>query len=87
MMKASEHCCEECAILPTGFDAYIPCNKPATKVIATGRATEGPYRMCDACADHSIRNRGMTLVGPYGAEVPEPGFAISKDNIDQTWGR
>lgn len=63
MIKAKEHCCEEAA-LGMG-DAYIPCNKPATKIIRTNHAGEPDLRMCDFCADHSVRNRGMTLVGPY----------------------
>lgn len=62
MIKARPHGCEEAAI---GFgDAYFPCNRPATKVVST-KTTEGPYRMCDACADHSVRNRGMRVLGPY----------------------
>lgn len=46
-------------------NAYIPCNKPATKIIQPKSKSEGPYRMCDMCADHSVKNRGMKLVGPY----------------------
>lgn len=65
MLKAKEHCCEEAA-LGMG-DAYIPCNKPATKIIRPRHNGEPDLRMCDFCADHSVRNRGMTLVGPYAA--------------------
>jgi hypothetical protein len=65
MIKAKPDCCEEAA-LGMG-DAYFPCNKPATKLISVNRpgSSEGPYRMCDACADHSVRNRGMKEIGPY----------------------
>lgn len=63
MLKAQPDCCEECA-LGMG-NAYIPCNKPATVIVDTGRKTEGPYRMCDMCADHSVKNRGMKIIGVY----------------------
>ena len=53
--------CEEAAI---GMPGYIPCNKPATKMIGwPGR--EGPYRMCDGCAHRNTRNRGATDMGPF----------------------
>lgn len=64
MLKAKPDGCEEAA-LGMG-NAYFPCNKPATVMVDTGRSTEGPYRMCDACADHSIRNRSMRIIGPFG---------------------
>lgn len=65
MIMARRNGCEEAA-LGMG-DAYFPCNRPATKIISVNRpgSTEGPYRMCDACADHSVRSRGMKEVGPY----------------------
>ncbi len=69
MLKAKEHCCEEAA-LGMG-DAYIPCNKPATKIIRPRKdGGEPDLRMCDFCADHSLRNRGMILVGPYVNPTP-----------------
>lgn len=42
----------------------LPCNQPATKRIGWPERGEGPYRMCDMCADHSIKNRGATDLGP-----------------------
>lgn len=66
-IKAREHGCEECVM---GSPIYVPCNKPATQVIDTGRPTEGPYRMCDSCAGHSIHNRGMKFLRAY--EQPNP---------------
>ena len=64
MITARPHCCEEAAM---GMgDAYLPCNKPATKIIRPRKdGSEPDLRMCDACADHSVRNRGMLLLGPY----------------------
>lgn len=62
-LKAKEHCCEEAALLP--FPGYIPCNKPAVSMVGWPDRGEGPYRMCEACADHNVRNRGATLIGPY----------------------
>jgi hypothetical protein len=46
---------------------YIPCNAPATRMIKN-RDPQSPYRMCDMCADHNVRNRGGEDVGPYNAE-------------------
>ena len=66
-VKAKEHCCEECAILPPGMNFYMPCNKPATKMIGWPARKEGPYRMCDDCAWHSVKNRGATEMGSYVA--------------------
>ena len=62
-IKAKEHCCEEASPLST--NGYIPCNRPATRLVAHG--DEGPYRMCDACADHNLKNRGAEDRGPYVA--------------------
>jgi hypothetical protein len=52
-------------------DAYIPCNKPATKIIRPRKdGGEPDLRMCAMCADHSLRNRGMILIGPYVNPTP-----------------
>ncbi len=72
-LKAREHCCEECMM---GSPIYVPCNKPATKVIGVRDGGEGPYRMCDMCADHSVKNRGMMLIGPYAGPAPAPAAPI-----------
>jgi hypothetical protein len=68
MIEAQPGRCQEVVALPGG--GVLPCNQPATKIIDVNRpgSSEGPYRMCDACADHSVRNRGMKLVGPYVRE-------------------
>lgn len=62
-LKAKLDCCEEAS--PASRDFYIPCNKPATEVVGWPHRGEGPYRMCGACADHSIRNRSAVLVSRY----------------------
>lgn len=64
MIEAQPDCCEECA-MGLGFSAYIPCNKPATKIIGWPHCGEKNLRMCEMCADHNIRNRSGTLIGPY----------------------
>lgn len=46
-------------------DGYIPCNKPATKIIRWNRRSDDPVRMCDMCADHNVRNRGGYVVSAY----------------------
>lgn len=72
-IKAKPHCCEEAS--PASHSFYIPCNQPATKIVMA-KNNEGPYRMCDMCADHNIRNRGATLVGPYVPPAPrEDGYS------------
>lgn len=52
------------------FESMLPNLKRKTKsaakqLVVKFRSGEGPYRMCAACADHNIRNRGAKLVGPY----------------------
>ncbi len=74
MIQAQPNCCEEQVGMPGG--GVLPCNKPATQIIDVNRpgSSEGPYRMCDMCADHSVRNRGMKFVRRYipdaEAEIP-----------------
>lgn len=53
MIKANEGCCEDAAL---GLNFYMPCNNPAPHRIASDGKV---YRMCDGCADHSVRNRGL----------------------------
>lgn len=70
MMKAKEHCCEEASfIIPT-----LPCNEPATRWIGWRSRKEGPYRMCDMCAHHSIQNRNADDLGPYDQNNPTVAF-------------
>src|SRR6266511_1032943 len=64
MIEAKPGGCQESNFLiPT-----LPCNKPAVKMIGWPTRNEGPYRMCEMCADHSVRNRGATDLGPFEAE-------------------
>lgn len=39
----------------------LQCKMPATKIIHSD-TDKKDYNMCDECAWHSIKNRGMTLV-------------------------
>jgi hypothetical protein len=64
-LKAKPHCCEEAS--PASHNFYIPCNRPAAKIVKT-RDPE-PYRMCDICANHNVRNRGATIVGDYNGQA------------------
>lgn len=74
MIQAQPHRCEEQVGIPGG--GVLPCNKLATQIIDVNRpgSSEGPYRMCDMCAGHSVHNRGMKFVRPYrgdaDAEIP-----------------
>jgi hypothetical protein len=60
-LKAGPGRCEEASLLSR--ERYIPCNAPAMRMVKLRK--EGPYRMCAACADHNVRNRGGQDVGPY----------------------
>lgn len=53
--------CEEAS--PMSHQFYIPCNQPATRMVKT--RDPNPYRMCDMCADHNVRNRGAKDIGPF----------------------
>lgn len=60
-LEASPNGCEEASVLSRQY--YIPCNRPATRLIKLRELK--PARMCEMCADHNIRNRGATDVGPF----------------------
>lgn len=68
-LKAMPGRCEDAFAL--SGDTYIPCNRPAVRMIGwrdiQGGLSEGPYRMCDMCADHSVRNRRAEDLGAYTA--------------------
>lgn len=68
-LKAKKHCCEEAS--PMSHNFYIPCNKPATTVVHCDKDRRD-YRMCEMCAVHNTRNRGMTMVGPYDRKSAKP---------------
>ena len=72
-LKAMAGCCEEASTMSRRF--YIPCNQPATRMVQfRGGATaggEGPYRMCDSCSWHNVRNRGAEDIGAFAPEKPE----------------
>ena len=57
--------CEEAVILFPEQTKAFSCNKPATNFVGWPRRGEGPYRMCEMCTDHSVRNRGATDLGPF----------------------
>lgn len=54
-MKAGAGRCQEAS--PMSGDHYIPCNAPATCVI---EADGQEVLMCEPCAHHSTKNRGLT---------------------------
>jgi len=62
------------SVKPGGCEEYahIPCNKPATTLIGWPDRGEGPYRMCDACAWHNIKNRNAEDLGPYTRTKEKP---------------
>lgn len=66
-LKAAPGRCEEASAL--SGERYIPCNAPAESMVGWPARGEGPYRMCAGCADHNVKNRGATLVGPFVAEA------------------
>lgn len=65
--------CQEAS--PVSIKTYIPCGKPATRLIRSEDHSQVPnaaWTMCEACASHSVKNRGMKLV-----EQGEPWTAVS----------
>ena len=66
MIKVKPDSCEE----SNYFYPELPCNKPAVRMIGWPDREEGPYRMCEACADHSIKNRGAVDFGPFEGKQP-----------------
>jgi len=60
-LRAGPGRCEEAS--PLSHETYIPCNAPATCRIWSER-DQRAYRMCEPCADHSVRNRGMRRLAP-----------------------
>lgn len=59
----------------------FPCNNPAERMIGWPKRGEGPYRMCLGCADHSVKNRGATDLGPFKAhsELDDYDYKMSSD--------
>lgn len=62
-LVAAAGCCEEAS--PLSSKTYIPCNKPAVSLVHWPKRQEGPYRMCEMCAHHNVRNRGAEILGPF----------------------
>ncbi|MCD0415700.1 hypothetical protein LOC51_00600 [Rubrivivax sp. JA1024] len=67
-LQADEDCCQEASIFSVAV--YMPCNAPATSVVGWKGRSDTPIRMCDACANHNIRNRGGELIAPYKNSPP-----------------
>lgn len=61
---ADDNGCEEASTASHAF--YIPCNAPAVAYVYNG--DRRPYRMCEWCASHNVRNRGGLLLGPWPAD-------------------
>lgn len=47
--------CKEAAL---GLPFYMPCGKPAVKIVGWKWRQDTPIPMCAMCADHNVRNRG-----------------------------
>jgi hypothetical protein len=50
--------CQEASSL--SVTTYIACGEPATKVV--DNRDQRVYLMCDACAEHNVRNRGAQVL-------------------------
>ena len=66
-LKASPTGCEEASL--NSKEHYIPCNAPARFMVKNRDAT--PYRMCEMCADHNVKNRGAVVIGDFVIESAE----------------
>jgi hypothetical protein len=58
-IPASFGCCEEAALNMPG---YFPCNRPAVAVLRWHRRTDPEIRVCSACLNHNVKNRGGEVV-------------------------
>lgn len=72
-LKANPHCCEEASLSSSQY--YIPCNKPATKLVGWKGRSDAPIRMCEMCADHNVKNKN----GYISAEVVKEEWEIEFD--------
>lgn len=63
-LVAQYGCCEEASMLSQ--TVYIPCNAPAVVLVNNG--DRRPYRMCEACACHNVKNRRAKVVRYLTAE-------------------
>lgn len=78
-LKAEIGCCEEASMHSTS--TYVPCNRPAKFMVGWPHRQEGPYRMCEMCADHSVRNRGAVIAGPYKGPVHQGSNQPAADKL------
>jgi hypothetical protein len=60
--------CQEASAHSWGL--YVPCRKQATTIVHHPKDRRS-YYMCDACADHNLRNRGGKLVASKTAFIRE----------------
>lgn len=65
-LKAKPGCCEEAA-LGVPVPVYVPCNEPAVNIVGWKGRSDPPIRMCFACTDHNVRNRGGEVLRPFVA--------------------
>lgn len=53
--------CEEAS--PLSFKIKIDCGRPASSIV-WHNVDQRAYRMCEACTDHNVRNRGGIELTP-----------------------
>ncbi len=62
MIDLSKLRCQEATGVVIG-DEPVPCHRPGAKVVFHQHDGRNVYVMCEACADHNIRNRrGIELI-------------------------
>lgn len=78
-LKAKPGCCEEAAL---GVPFYAPCNQPAVAIVGWKGRSDKPIRMCAACMDHNLKNRGGELIR-YMSDTPMSGDFLEEqdDNL------
>ena len=57
--------CEEAVFLFPGQKSPFHCNDRPSNWIGWPLRKEGPYRMCEQHASHSVKNRGAVDLGPW----------------------
>lgn len=80
-LQAHPNGCEEASTASREF--YIPCNRPATRIVGWIGRPDTPIRMCDFCTAHNVKNRGGEIKGTFIAEPGTETLSVQMDIVDQ----
>lgn len=78
-LKANPNCCEEASMHSHNY--YIPCNAHAVNLVGWKGRNDAPIKMCFACTDHNVRNRGGEIIKSLDAQPT----AANNNNAQTVW--